>query len=294
MPALPWRAWAEAIWSLPQTVMAVTRGPSRQAERENRWRMDLETSSNEWATQLGNSRVGMPTREANMRIWLRFCAWSQCAECGVWHQRPLRQAELSNPVRARAKIVSPLCDCCRVNSAERSRSVPKLASWPVALRNRPEHANRCLRPFVVHQGSPKKHPSGYRRKDGVTGFSWKSESIQSGFQAETPEIRGPLQDAYAWLLENNVAYASYVQAHNAWLQSDGASRSLQPPTLLEPFLECALFPVLYWDVELAESKRSGERIGLFLSRSTAKILPVESLGKHASWRNSAARSAITH
>lgn len=251
--AMPFRAFLEATAWLPRFVMTNDRTETRHKSFERIWQEKLNASVADWEILLKRPRASVPQLECHMVQWLRFCSWGQCPSCRVWFQRSLTQAELTTPDRARNKLMRKCKKCTEARGRHRAE-VPTWAAWPPVLKDLPEAANRVLSPFVLHQGSPKKHPKGYMRKGGATGVSWKPVSVESSIAAiPSEQHRSKLWRAWQWLKLNSGAYAAYVQAHERCLEIQGTLR-LQPSALLEPFLECAVFPVLYWSADLAESR----------------------------------------
>ena len=100
-----------------------------------------------------------------------------------------------------------------------------------------------LRPWVLHQGEPKRRAHGYRRKDSMTRFSWCGTSLHSGIDQLLQVDRDRLTCFYQWLLTHNTIYAEWC-AEQEEVVRNGTERKLCPSVLLRPFLECVLWPHL--------------------------------------------------
>lgn len=105
-----------------------------------------------------------------------------------------------------------------------------------------------LRPFVLHQGSPKRMEAGYIVKDERSAISWKNKSVVDCIaDLEDAAARSRCEKAYNWLLACDLSvYKNYIVAHKKFLRLEGPhGRRLPGHCITEPFLETALWPHLF-------------------------------------------------
>jgi hypothetical protein len=110
---------------------------------------------------------------------------------------------------------------------------------------------------VLHQGTPRRHRSGYYRKDALTYLSWQPSSVEVRIASLTPREQRHAVRAYEWLLEHSSIYRAWVEAHTAHLAS-GHEHWLSYNVLLRPLIECAVWPHLYWKRTWCESNLYAE------------------------------------
>ena len=225
---------------------------------ENRRRTEQETLESKLQNKirdyercLQTSRGGGTTAEGNLQQWLRYASWSQCPQCFVWQQRSLTQGELIDPSRAQTKLIQ-ICVSCRKQGV--NRFMRSVADWPPPLLGLKKSANQLLRPVIIHQCNPVRHVHGYTRKTDFTALSWKAQPVHIEIETIHDDTeRHEVLAAHAWLLEYSPAYSAYTQCHLRVLENAETLR-LEPTSILEPYLECALWPTLYWSKALAESR----------------------------------------
>ena len=255
MPVAPWRQWMEANFTFPAIMGSPTGRQSDRARKAQVFNQRLASAVSSWMAGHGLRENCRSSQEHSVAEWLRFGAWAQCDQCSVWYSRNLSQKDCRDSTSARSLLRKSCWHCARHGS--RRDMVPQVCDAPLALRGLPPSANYVLRPLVVHQGNPKRHPAGYMRKDRMTSLSWKCDKVQQCIEAlESDAERGALQEAYNWLRAHSAAYAAFIQEHERVLDAE-ERRNLKPSSILEPFLECALWPVLYYKNQLAESKLWG-------------------------------------
>ena len=187
-------------------------------------------------------------RDLSFLSWLRWASWGRCRTCSARYHRTLSQGELLSPESAAPRLDQPCWTCAH---GAHKYEAPTPDDFPEVLRQLPPAVHVALRPLTLHQGSPRKHRDGYHRKDKLSHVSWAKEPVWSAVQ----QHGAAAEAAYRWLLDNNAAYAAYVREHDAVLARAEAV-SLPPSAILEPYLECALWPVLYFRADLAESHRA--------------------------------------
>ncbi len=150
-------------------------------------------------------------------------------------------------------------------------TVPTAAAIPTELRGLSSAVLLAVRPLVVHQGQPKQHSNGYTRKDKMTMLSWHRRSCEERISGLVGNDATAARQALSWLLKNSKAYRRYYREHAAVLAS-GQPLALPPSALLEPYLECALWPHLYPVCDWAESHMWGGKWRRpFRSGATEKV-----------------------
>lgn len=191
------------------------------------------------------------SREVFVHEWLLNATWSLCPSCRVFHPRTLSAREL---VSGWTSIESRCWSC---SSSKLAYSVPQLSTIPEILRGLSAPVNQALAPLTLHQGSPRRHKHGYFRKDTLSHLSWKQRPVVERLQGISDPAeweRG--RRAFAWLCEKNYAYLAWVKQHEEICVSS-ERLSLPTSSLLEPFVESALWPHLYPLPEWCESSAWG-------------------------------------
>lgn len=256
MPVVPWRQWIETGFTFAQCMSAKPSRASDRAQRLAVFNQRLASAVSSWIANHGLIHNSRSDIEHNVSDWLRFGAWAQCEACSVWYPRALSQKDCDESTWSRRHLRKKCWHCAKHGS--RRDNVPKVDDAPSVLCNLPRCANFTLRPLVLHQGTPKRHAAGYMRKDRATTVSWKAKCVADCIaEIESPSERQRIQDAFTWLRKNNKCYSAYLLAHEEAIAAD--SLNLPPSAILEPYLECALWPLLYWLPRHAESDIFGAK-----------------------------------
>lgn len=156
-------------------------------------------------------------RDVNLEAWLRWASWSICPCCGLKTAVVLTQTDIRNVERAASKRTA-ICLKCRTGS--HVYVVPRLCDIPLVLKVLSKADVLVLRPFVLHQGSPKRHAAGYLVKDERSSLSWKRGAVLGEIMQSPEPSRSKLRAAYAHLAsQTSSAYSAYIEAHDAFLRS---------------------------------------------------------------------------
>lgn len=248
----PWRMFWETCLPSMASLGAVPE-ESAQCQRQRRENWQLEGDIATWQSlHEPDAGCAWTIQEKHMKEWLLYCSWGLCPDCNVFFQRTLTEAELRDPQCSRPRLVAKCYQC-----QKHPHDVPqclRVDDWPDCLKGLPDEVLYALRPLVLHQGNPRKHPHGYRRKAQASRVSWNPLSVRTRVQL----LEGPARDrgitAYEWLLASSDVYRAWVRAHEAILESHSPVLKLWPNAITEPYIEAALWPTLYYLWEHCESR----------------------------------------
>ena len=245
----PWRMFWENLLHSFRNVQASTPLPSSQHVREEREKANL---NNEIQTKrLENHADEWSPQDRNAAEWLVYCSWGRCAACGCMYQRTMTQKELDDPAIAREQI-QDMCYQCQTHPQRRTALHVSTLEYPLELVSLPSSVYLALRPLVLHQGNPVKHPHGYKRKCQMSRLSWCAETVDVRLSKLEEPLRTQGLRALSWLKRNSAPYCAWYDAHIGILTA-GESLALWPNAILEPYLEAALWPHLYFTTWLCES-----------------------------------------
>jgi hypothetical protein len=232
--------------------------PIGDSERRKRTQRIMERQKlllAQWETKNAEAGMMWPVRHVNLLAWLKYAAWGKCKTCGILYTRKLIEVEVMDQDLAKSKV-SNECNSCAGRVKNKVRP-PSLDSHPLCLRNLLPKQWIALRPIMLSQGEPKKHAQGYRRRDKLSACSWSVETVEEKILKLDLELQGPTKEAYEWLLANgSSSYGAWIAKHHSFLTSKKPEESFRLlfDTVLEPYIEGALWPHLYPTKELCESK----------------------------------------
>ena len=189
--------------------------------------------------------------ETNFDNWLRHCSWGCCSSCQVIYQRHLQEDELVTPLLSERRL-SAMCDHCKAHGT-RHRHVACAQDWPSELLNLSRTIQFALQLVVLHQGTPQRHANGYFRKDSLSHCSWHTTSVTARVEALSAEDGEAARTAFQWLMLHNFVYKAWHDAHTAVLQQASPCLTWLPSQILEPYLETAIWPLLYPKPDMCES-----------------------------------------
>ncbi len=196
-----------------------------------------------------------------MSDWLRWSSWASCPTCGIYHPMKLIQASFrqTNHSGQQVSISCPSCAGRRRNTLQ----VLQPQDVPEPLRNLSSAQVFALRPLQLSQGEPKQHHHGYKRRERLSALSWHTSSVRDRVSAlPRQELLGAQLALDCLLAMTNSPYRAWIQSHDDVLRklaevTDEEERQsilrLSFSTLLEPFVESALWPHLYFRKNLCES-----------------------------------------
>lgn len=184
-----------------------------------------------------------------LHSWLLHGSWALCWRCSSCTPRRLRATDYATP------FTQVLGSCA---SCESPYYVPAPEDVPWPLRNLNRSQLLALRPVVVHQGPClRPHPQGFRRHAQLTRMSWAVQDVTARMALLSATEREGAEGAFQHLMEHNEPYRNAVTQHRDVLRRRLGGASLPAAFLLKPFLECALFPDLYWDASVADTGWAG-------------------------------------
>nr|CAB3220780.1 A-kinase anchor protein 14-like [Phallusia mammillata] len=174
--------------------------------------------------------------------WAKDGAWRYCNSC-----YSLLPCQLSPSCSLPRPTTPSDCPC-----KSSTYSVPRHNQWPSELLCLTAEDARHLSLYEVHVGNTRKAQHGYRCKDGIFRLTLKSTSPQHNIESVSDPIRkAALRRAYDWLMAcTNSEYSNFVQK----LQRNELVKKPNISVICnEKYLECAIWPVLYWNREWCES-----------------------------------------
>ncbi|CAE6968633.1 unnamed protein product [Symbiodinium sp. CCMP2592] len=241
-------AWA--TWLGSMAFSRAASGPSRAiAAAQRRAKFQRATYFEE-----AGRRSSWSVREVALYDWLVFQSWSQCPECKVLSAKSMTEMDLRDAgSRAARRGAQVKCVQCK-KAVKLCYPVPRWQEIPACLQALEPADVYVLRPLVLHQGTPERHPAGYLTKAQRSALSWKPASVASEIDALADIAqRRRCGAAYAWLCnEPKSAYASYISVHERFLaqqhqlaEEDRMPLRLPGFRILEAYLECCLWPHLH-------------------------------------------------
>ena len=251
MAHIPWRVFWEGLVE-PLVSLSSAACRTIQVERKAREENSLASDIAAWRLMHEQSPGRTWTQqEEHMLEWLRWCSWGCCSKCRTFYQRTLTEAELRDPTSARSSLTK-LCYSCRVHP-DRIALTLDACLWPGQLRDLEDSILYALRPVVLHQGAPKKHPHGYKRKVQMSRLSWPQLHVEERLHGLDGSARAKGLAAYQCLRQCSPLYNTWLEAMNKALQ-ERTCKSMFPGAIQEPYLEAALWPTLYYRKDLCESR----------------------------------------
>ena len=171
----------------------------------------------------------------------RFSSWHLCWTCA--------SALPGRSGRGRPTGVEVVDECFHCHGLY---VVPQESAWPRPLLGLTRAEQVSWRPFVLQQvyGRPGR---GFRRHQRLSGLQWKSRDVAD---SASPRVL----EAFAWLMEHCPVHASYIQEHREALRASRGGKWTSSWKLLQPGLEAALWPDLYWCEEYLDTKWAGKAV----------------------------------
>ena len=179
------------------------------------------------------------------------------------------QKFLPKDIRSPDRIEPELSGC--INCKTKGKTgywAPRPEDVPEPLRDLPDEIVNALSPLSVETGPyPQRGQNGYWVHTDIIRFRWKPRSVLDTIDALPREFRGRARRAWTYLHGNkNSAYKEFLNIHNVVLRKRATAieaEEIEPsePMRREPIrfmetvgLECAVWPHLYWDTEMTETK----------------------------------------
>ena len=198
---------------------------------------------------------GLPAAQVSDRAraveqWCKFGSWQSCETCHSVRPRALRPVDLHKQASPTVKK----CALCR-----KGEHVPQPDHVPEALRGLQSEVIHALRPLDIDTGKLERVPYGYRVHSSMIQFLWSANSIEDKVEAlPKKRQRKRARTAFKYLMAaDNSTYSTFVEKHRVFLDKHEAPTDRQrrrPLRFLEELgLECALWPHLYYDINLCET-----------------------------------------
>ena len=166
-------------------------------------------------------------------------SWVICGSCDALQPRALELADL---VATQAqKNVTRRCRFC-----EAKHVVPAPDDVPAVLVGLRRAQLVALRPMSLRQGARIQDKGCLPRHGGQTWLYWAEQHVTEQISTLPDDLQPRAWDAYEFLRsEPASAYDAWVRKLEEKLRGGNGGRSLGALALLQPFVECALFPDLY-------------------------------------------------
>ncbi|CAE7500297.1 unnamed protein product, partial [Symbiodinium sp. CCMP2456] len=184
--------------------------------------------------------------------WCLYDSWSLCTSCGLLAPCDLTENSLSRPQQP--THASGKCSRCQ---AARAQPVVTMADVPEPLRGLSSEAAEALSPLEIDVGPVVRaeHKSGYRQKTTLIRFRWQPRAVKKRVKLlQDANMRVKARAAYDFLLaSDDTPHATFVAEHTEFLQdhpgADELTRRRRLQFIERVGVECALWPVLFWDVK---------------------------------------------
>ena len=222
-----------------------------------------ERATGEALAEIPSNDTGLPAASVSataigLQNWCCQGAWGMCPTCGVLQKRPLQESDLDR-VHGPC-IYASACTRCK---AKYVLYVPQPEDVSKPLRKLSPAVIEALRPLDIEVGPEVRAAHGYRKKARMITFAWAAKSVDAKIEALPSKAeRHVAKKAKKYLLEHKkeIFYDYFHRKHEEFLQR---YEGQEPPTdrqrrrplhfIEEVGLETALWPHLYWKVQMCES-----------------------------------------
>ena len=206
----------------------------------------------------------MPPRAAAFRTWCLEDSWRACSKCRRMVPQPFQASHAKGSAKRDPQF--PACSHCK-SAGSQGYWAPTPEDVPRKLRKLSVRIIEALRPFDVHTGGTFRAPNGYLVHSDMMQFSFKRISVEDALAKLSKRERRRGEKALLYLLRSRSpsAYARFWQLHHRFLDSrhraiqrgetwSGAPVKRLPANFIETVgLECALWPHLYWSLDMTET-----------------------------------------
>ena len=176
--------------------------------------------------------------------WLVDKSWISCDSCSCL---------LHNPMNPKGNVLKSSLPTCSCKSA--LLPIPSADMFPASLSCLSVQDQELLSPFIFVSGSYKREKHGYRIKTSGFDLITKHTNIWDDIQnIEHEHHKSKLEDAFNHLMTaTNSHYSHFIHPHNSHqLESKYSfNRAFQLP-----YIETAIWPILYFRDDLCESSIS--------------------------------------
>ena len=206
----------------------------------------------------------MPPRAAAFEKWCRDNSWQMCSCCGRLVPQAFRSKHANGKAVSSSEL--PACGHCKSNGAT-GYWAPTPEDVPKRLRKLTAQAVEALRPLDLHTGGTVRAPNGYLVHNDMMRFSFKTSSVEENIAKLPRKQKERAQKALEYLLgeHSNSYYVHFWQLHEKCLRTrkraiqrgdiwSGTPAKRLPTNFIETVgIECALWPHLYWCVDMTET-----------------------------------------
>lgn len=177
-------------------------------------------------------------------------SWSICRRCCSVTPQPLHARHYGCITE---EPITDACEhCCSMYV------VPQPAEWPVPLCSLSSRVLGALRVLKLHQGDYlKPHPQGFRRHSRMTLLSWEGASPEARLADLEDAVRRQGSLAFDYLMSRSSTYRGWVLKHREALSSGLGDRYISQWELLSVGIEAAIWPDLFWEDSLLDSRWHG-------------------------------------
>ena len=180
----------------------------------------------------GPRPLSLPTVPSDLERWARTRSMARCTQCDLALFLPLTAGSLRGTAAAAAK-----CPACA-----QGLWVPQVGDYPPVLRNLCGAQVRALRPLELSQGEVlRPHRVGWQHATKPSRLRWAKKAVPRKIAELPAEQQAAAEAAFEWLMAQRGKYRDVVQARDRHVGTGWLPLGI----LLEPFLECALWPNLY-------------------------------------------------
>ena len=198
-------------------------------------------------------QAGLSDAALGLQRWCEEGSWGMCPACHVLQPRPLQPNDLRKD--AKPEVAASFCRRCK---AKYPHLVPDPSEAPEPLRNLSPASIEALRPLDIDVGAEVRAPAGYRKKVRMITFSWALQSVDAKVGALPKEDKRAAKRALRYLkaAEHN-EYRHFYELHLQFLrryEEPTPAQAKRPLHFIEETgLENALWPHLYWNLQMCES-----------------------------------------
>ena len=211
-----------------------------------------------------STRDWMPPRAAAFQKWCQEDSWQMCSCCGRMVPQAFRAKHATGKAGSACELAA--CGHCKSNGAT-GYWAPAPADVPRRLRKLSAEAVEALRPFDIHTGGTMRAPNGYLVHNDMIRFSFKTTAVENNIAKLPRKQRERAEKALEYLLRDDSGsyYGRFWQLHHKSLRKrenairrgeiwGGTPAKRLPTTFIETIgIECALWPHLYWCVDMTET-----------------------------------------
>ena len=223
------------------------------------WRHPMTEITKATVHDVAENDTGLPAAQLtekakHVELWCKEGSWAVCEQCGSVQARHLKENDTH---RAGGPTIKACKNCAK--PLEKRTWVPAPHEVPGPLRGLTEDVIRALRPLDIDCGPEWRAEFGYRFHSSMIRFSWAEDDVEDKIEMLPMEARIQARAACDFLMHSEVSsYGKFVDKHRHFWEKfpdPDAKRRKRPLQFIEEDgLECALWPHLYFDQRLCETR----------------------------------------